>query len=369
MPTSGFKASVGRRAALGGLAASALASFPAPAIAQAEPTVRWRLTSSFPRSLKGTYAAATTLSQRVSEATDGKFEIRYFAPSEIVGALQALDATQNGTVECCHTASYFYVGRDPSFAFGTAIPFGLNTRQHDTWLHRGGGLALLAEFYAKYNVVHLPFGNTCAQMAGWFRREINVPGDLRGLKMRIPGIAGQVMARLGAVPQSIAPGDVYTALERGTIDAAELSGPYDDEGASLYKVAKYYYYPGWHEVSAATNLFINNDKWQELPKSYKAILTAAAAEASREMVSDYDMGNMLAVRRLAGAGTVFKSFPREVLEALSKASEEVLREISGSNPGFQKIYTEWLKFRKDANLWYSISETPIDIFNQQSTRG
>src|SRR6478672_2778634 len=201
-----------------GAAATAVAS---PAIAQSSPEIKWRLTSSFPKSLDTIYGGAEQVSKYVAEMTDNKFQIQVFAAGEIVPALQALDATQNGTVEACHTVSYYYVGKDPTFAIAASVPFGLNARQQNSWLFQGGGNELFNEFYKKYNVVGAPCGNTGTQMGGWFRKEIKTSADLSGLKMRIGGIAGQVLQKVGVVPQQLAGGDIYPALEKGTIDAAE----------------------------------------------------------------------------------------------------------------------------------------------------
>jgi TRAP-type mannitol/chloroaromatic compound transport system substrate-binding protein len=366
---SGIGKSVTRRKAIGAAAsATAVAAIATPAIAQGQPEISWRLTSSFPRSLKGCFAGVTRFTQRVAEMTDGKFKIQYFAPGEIVGGLQALDATRSGSVEICHTAPYFYVGQSPVYAFGTALPFGLNTRQQNTWLYKAGGLDKLQAFKAKQGVFYIPFGNTCSQAAGWFRKEINTAADFQGLRMRIPGIGGQVLSRLGGVPQQIAPGDVYQALERGSIDAAELSGPYDDENAGFHRVAKFYYYPGWQEVSAGTCIYVNKAKWDDLPAHYKSIVLAAAADGEREMISDYDLGNIEALRRLAAAGVQFRRFPAEVLDALYKAAEAYLDEVSKNNAEFAAIYKDWSEFRKNASLWYSIAETPNDAFIQRVTR-
>ncbi|NTV11301.1 MAG: twin-arginine translocation signal domain-containing protein, partial [Zoogloea sp.] len=225
-----------------GLAAGATA---APAFAQSAPTIKWRLASSFPKSLDTIYGAAEIVARRVATATGGKFQIQVFAGGEIVPGPGVLDAVKDGTVECGHTCSYYFVGKDPTFAFDTAMPFGLNSRQQTAWMLEGGGLELMREFMKGYNIVNFPGGNTGAQMGGWFRKEIKSLADLKGTKMRIAGIAGQVMARLGAVPQQIPGSDIYPALEKGTIDAAEWVGPYDDQKLGFNKVAKYYYYPGF----------------------------------------------------------------------------------------------------------------------------
>ena len=255
-----------------GAAATAVA---APAIAQSMPEVKWRLQSGFPKSLDTIYGAAEIIAKFVSEATDGKFQIQPFAAGEIVGTPQIADAVGSGTVEMGHTCSYYYFGKDPTFAIGTALPFGLNARQQNAWLYHGGGNDLLNEFYAKHNLYGMPAGNTGVQMGGWFRKEIKTVQDLQGLKMRIAGLAGQVMAKLGVVPQQIPGGDIYPSLERGTIDAAEWVGPYDDEKLGFSKVAPYYYYPGFWEGGPSIHLFVNQAKWKELPKAYQAILTTA----------------------------------------------------------------------------------------------
>jgi len=262
-----------------GLAAGAVA---APAIGQGtQPEVKWRLASSFPKSLDTIFGAAEVISKRCASATNGKFQIQVFAAGEIVPGLQVLDAVQNATVQCCHTAPYYFFGKDPTFAFACAIPFGLNTRQQNAWMYHGGGLELLREFMKDYNVYNIPAGNTGAQMGGFFRKELKTVEDMKGLKMRIGGSAGVVLQKLGLVPQQLAGGDIYPALEKGTIDAAEWVGPYDDEKLGLYKIAKYYYYPGWWEGGPELDLFVNTKAWSELPKDYQSILEAACAEANQ----------------------------------------------------------------------------------------
>ncbi len=263
-----------RTAGIGSAAVAASLPLAAPAIAQSMPDLNWRLTSSFPKSLDTLYGGAERLSKIVAEMTDNKFKIHVFAAGEIVPGLQVLDAVQNGTVEMGHNASYYYFGKDPTFAFGTVVPFGLNTRQMDAWLTYGGGEAILNDFYKGYNVYGIACGNTCAQMGGWFRKEINSIDDLKGLKFRIGGFAGQVMAKLGVVPQQLAGGDIYPALEKGTIDAAEWVGPYDDQKLGFAKIAPNYYYPGWWEGNATLHTFIGLDKWNALPKSAAAVLPA-----------------------------------------------------------------------------------------------
>src|SRR5256714_1771412 len=282
-----------------GAAAAAVAS---PAIAQSSPEVKWRLTSSFPKSLDTIYGGAEQLSKYVAEMTDNKFQIQVLAAGEVVPGLQALDATSNGTVEMCHTACYYYVGKDPTFAIYASVPFGLNARQQNSWWYQGGGMELGNEFFKKSGVIGFHAGNTGAQMGGWFRKEIKAASDLSGLKFRIGGIAGQVLQKLGVVPQQIAGGEIYPALEKGTIDAAEWVGPYDDEKLGFYKVAKFYYYPGWWEGGPELDLFVNTKAWESLPKDYQSILESACAEANVDMVAKYDALNPAALRRLVAAG-------------------------------------------------------------------
>src|SRR5215208_4876828 len=300
-----------------GLAAAA-GTVAKPALAQNMPELKWRLTSSFPKSLDTLYGTAEIFAKAVAEATDNKFQIQVFSANEIVPALSAMDAVQNGTVEMCHTASYYYFGKDPTFAFGTAVPFGLNTRMQNAWMYHGGGAELMNEFYKKFNIVALPCGNTGCQMGGWFRREIKEVADLRGLKMRIGGFAGTVMAKLGVVPQQIAGGEVYSALEKGTIDAAEWVGPYDDEKLGFYKVAKFYYYPGWWEGGPELDLFVNTKAFADLPKDYQAILESACAKANVDMMAKYDALNPPALRRLLANGVKLQPFSNEIMAACYK---------------------------------------------------
>ena len=238
-------------------AGAAVATIAKPAIAQSMPELKWRMTASWPKSLDTLFGACTTIAKFVSEATDGKFQIQTFAGGEIVPPLQALDAVQNGTVEMGHTAMYYYIGKDPTWALFCAHPFGLNARQQNAWFYDGEGQKLIDEFAAKYNCKALLAGNTGTQMGGWFRKEVKTVDDFKGLKFRIGGWAGKTIAKLGGVPQLIGGGDIYPALEKGVIDAAEWVGPYDDEKLGFYKVAKFYYYPGWWEGGTTNHLLIN----------------------------------------------------------------------------------------------------------------
>ncbi len=342
-----------------GLAASTLA---APAIAQTMPEIKWRCASSFPKSLDTIFGAAEVISKRVEAATDGKFQIRVFAAGEIVPGLQVLDAVQNGTVECGHSANYYFWGKDPTFAFDCAVPFGMNARQQNAWMYVGGGLALMQEFFKDYNVIQFPAGNTGAQMGGWFRKEIKTVKDLEGLKFRIGGFAGKILTKLGVVPQQIAGGDIYPSLEKGTIDAAEWVGPYDDEKLGFYKVAKYYYYPGFWEGGPQLSLDINIAEWNKLPKAYQAILEAACAEANGYMLAKYDAQNPAALKRLVGNGVQLRKFPDAVMEAAQKAAYEIYDAEAATNPKFKKVYDHWKAFLEEEKLWFRFAEKAYDDF-------
>jgi TRAP-type mannitol/chloroaromatic compound transport system substrate-binding protein len=347
------------RAAGLGLAASAVAK---PAIAQSSPAIKWRLTSSFPKSLDIPYGTAETIAKFAAEATDGQFQIQPFAAGEIVPGLQAMDAVSNGTVEACHTAAYFYFGKDPTFALFCAVPFGLNTRQQNAWFYDGDGMKLMNEFGKKFNIYSLAAGNTGCQMGGWFRKEIKEVADFKGLKFRIGGYAGWTIRKLGGVASQIAPGDIYPSLERGTIDAAEYIGPYDDEKLGFSKVAKYYYYPGWWEGAAAAHLMINLSKWHELPKRYQSIIAGAAAYANSEQLAKYDARNPAALRRLLAGGVELRAFSQPILEACLKASNEVNAETTAANAVFKKVLESMQAFRDDEYFWWQVAEYSYDTF-------
>jgi len=349
-----------------GLAAGAAA---APAIVSAQsPNVSWRMVGSWPKSLDTLYGGMEYISKRVAALTGGKFNIKVFAAGEIVGGLQVLDAVQNGTVECGHTATYYYFGKDPTFALNCAVPFGLNSRQQNAWMTQGGGLELVREFYKGYNCTLFPCGNTGTQMGGWFNKEIKTVADLRGLKFRMGGYAGRVMSRLGAVPQQIAGGDIYPSLEKGTIDGAEWVGPYDDEKLGFYKVAKYYYYPGWWEPGTEIDLLVNLKAFAALPKEYQEILSSVCAEANGWMMAKYDADNPAALKRLLANGVQLRAFSNDIMAACYRATMEVNAESAAKNPAFKKIYESLSKFRSETVQWLSIAENTFSNFMTAAER-
>lgn len=335
----------------------------APMVARAQtPEIKWRLASSFPKTLDTIYGAAETLARRVAAITNNKFQIRVFAGNEIVPPLQVADAVGDGTVACGHTCSYYYTGKHPAFAFGTSMPFGLNARQQSAWWYRGGGDKLLNDFYRQYGFIAFAGGNTGAQMGGWFRKEIRNLADVKGFRMRIPGFGARVFQALGAVPQTIPGAEIYSALERGTVDAAEWVGPYDDEKLGLVKIAKFYYYPGWWEPGPMTHFFVNQKAWDALPAEYKAAFEAAAFEADVTMMADYDIKNPAAMQRLVRSGAQLRSYPSDVMRAAHAAALAIYADEAAKDAQFKKIYDDWSKVLLDEQRWFRVAEASLDNF-------
>ena len=344
--------------------AGVLAAGVAPAV-HAQAAVRWRMASSFPKSLDTIYGGAEVFANAVKAMSGGKFEISVHAGGELMPAFGVVDGVQNGTVEMAHTVPYYFYGKNPAFALGSAVPFGLNARQMNAWMRHGNGRKLMNELYAKYNIVSFAAGNTGTQMGGWFRKEIKTIADFNGLKMRLGGgLVGEVMQKLGAVPQSLPGGEVYQALEKGTIDAAEWVGPYDDQKLGFNKVAPFYYYPGWWEGGPEVDFFINQKAWDTLSPENKAIVDAASALASTDMLAKYDALNPIALKQLVAAKTKVLPFPQAVLEASYSASMEVFAANDAKSPEWKKIYADMRSFQRDQVLWFRFAESRFDTFMQ-----
>ena len=344
--------------------AGLLAAGVAPAV-HAQATIRWRMVSSFPKSLPILFGAGNVFAKAVRAMSGGKFEISVHAAGELMPAFGVLDAVQQGSIEIAHTSAIYFFGKDDTFALGSALPFGLNSRQMTAWMYDGNGGKLMREFYGKYNIVNFPGGNTGAQMGGWYRKEIKSLKDIKGLKFRVGGFPGRVIERMGGVPQNIPGGDVYAALEKGTIDAAELVGPYDDLSAGLFKIAPFYYYPGWWEGGAQLDFYINNKAFEALSPEYKAIVEAAAAQAHSDMQAKYDARNPGALKQLVGAGAKLRPFPKDVMNAAFKESMDLCDEISAKNENWRKIYADYSKFRTEQNLWFRFTDATFDKFMQE----
>ena len=345
--------------------AGVLAAGAAPAV-HAQAAIRWRLASSFPKALDTIYGGAEEFAKKVNDMTGGKFTISVHAGGELMPAFGVVDGVQEGTVECAHTAPYYFFGKDDTFALDCAIPFGLNSRQMTAWMYEGNGLKLMREFYTAYNIVNFPMGNTGAQMGGWYRKEIKGVADLQGMKMRIGGFAGKVLTRMGGVPQNIPGGEIYQALEKGTIDATEWIGPYDDQKLGFNKVAKNYYYPGWWEGGPQLTLYVNNKAFNALPKEYQAIVEAAASHAHVDMQAKYDGRNPGALKQLVAAGVKVLPFPKAVMDEAFKQSMALYTELSDTNPKWKKVYSDYAAFRKDQNLWFRFTEAQFDRYMQSA---
>jgi TRAP-type mannitol/chloroaromatic compound transport system substrate-binding protein len=319
------------------------------------PLVRWRMATSWPHSLDTIFGGAETVSRRVREMSAGRFLIQPFAAGELVPGLEVLEAVQNGSVECGHTASYYYLGKNPALAFGTAVPFGLTAQQQNAWLYEGGGLETIDRLYSDFGVRSFPAGNTGAQMGGWFKRPLQGVASLQGLKMRIPGLGGKVMAALGVNVQVLPGGEIFLALDRGAIDAAEWTGPYDDEKLGLNKAARYYYYPGWWEPGPTLTALVNLQAWSRLPSEYQAMFAAACHEANGLMLSRYDALNATVLQRLIKGGTQLKFYGEPILQAAREATDQILADSAG-DATFKRVYQQWRTFRQDVFAWNRVNE-------------
>ena len=327
----------------------------APAVQTAE-RIRWRCASSFPRGLDAIYGSAERIGELTSALTGGRFEIRAYPAGELVPGLQVMDAVQQGTVQVWHSTSYYYTGKNQALAFDAGVPFGMTARQQDAWLNEGGGLDVVRSVFADFNIITFPGGNTGAQMGGWFRKEVNSPEDLVGLKMRIPGLGGDVMDRMGVTVQVLAGGDIYPALERGAIDATEWVGPYDDEKLGLHQAAEYYYYPGWWEPSASVSFEVNQDAWNSLSADYKAVFEVAAQASARRMLYTYDARNPAALQRLIAGGTQLRPFSDEIMALARTTIGEILEENAAADAQYRQVYDHWRNFKEASYRWFGTAE-------------
>ncbi|HXW01682.1 MAG TPA: twin-arginine translocation signal domain-containing protein, partial [Anaerolineae bacterium] len=316
------------------------------------PELEWQMATSWPVALDTIFGGAQVFAERVAALTSGKFQITPRAAGEIAPGLEVLNVVEQGAVQCGHTASYYYVGKSPITAFGTALPFGLTAQQNNAWLYEGGGLAMLQELYAsKFGVIQFPAGNTGAQMGGWFRKEISTLADLQGLKMRIPGLGGQVMTKLGVTVQTLPGGEIFQALQTGAIDAAEWVGPYDDEKLGLQKATGFYYYPGWWEPGPTLEVQVNLQEYEKLPDVYKAAIQTAAFEANLTMLARYDGRNNEALQRLLGEGVKLTPYSEEIMSAAEEAAFGLYDELAAQDADFKAVFDEWSTFRERVYAW------------------
>ena len=364
---------LGRRAFVGRAAAGAAALASGAGTACAGPgeggpavqttrNVVWRLASSFPRSLDALYGSSERLAEKLEALTEGRFRIRPYAAGELVPALPVLDAAQQGTVQVGHSAGYYYTGKSEALAFDTCVPFGLTSRQQSAWLYQGGGIDLMREVYADFGIISFPAGNTGTQMGGWFKREIGSVADLRGLKMRIPGMGGAVMNRLGVTVQVLGGSEIYPALERGAIDATEWVGPYDDEKLGFQNAAQFYYYPGWWEPGPSMSFMVNRQAWDQLPAAYQEAFEVAAVYAMNGTQTIYDAKNPEALARLVAGGTQLRRYPDDVMAAAEQATRDLLEQHAAADGSYRRIYDAFRKFRSDSYRWFDTAEQEFARF-------
>jgi TRAP-type mannitol/chloroaromatic compound transport system substrate-binding protein len=327
------------------------------------PKIQWQMATSWPLSLDTIFGGAQVLAERVAALTGGKFTITPRAAGEIAPPLEVLDVVSQGAVQCGHSAGYYYIGKSPVLAFGTTVPFGLTAQQQNAWLYEGGGLKQLQAIYAKkFNVIQFPAGNSGTQMGGWFRKEVSTLKDLQGLKMRIPGLGGQVMAKLGVTVQNLGGGEIFQALQTGAIDATEWVGPYDDEKLGLNKIAKFYYYPGWWEPGSTFEMQINLNEWNKLPPQYQEVIKTAAYEANATMLARYDARNNQALQRLLAGGTQVRPYSEEILQAASKAAFALYDDFAAKDADFKAVYEPWKQFRDRIYAWDKLNQGSFTNF-------
>jgi TRAP-type mannitol/chloroaromatic compound transport system substrate-binding protein len=299
--------------------------------------------------------------QRVSELTEERFQITLNVdPLKGAGVLEAVQA---GTVQCGHTIAHYYLDRNPAFAFGSGVPFGLTPSQQQSWLYDGGGLEVMQRVYADFKTIAFPAANTGMQMGGWFKTEVNTLADLQGLKMRIAGLGAEILSRLGVRPHQLPPTEIFAALQENQVDAAEWIGPYDDEHLELYKVAPYYYYPGWWEPGSSCDLIIHQEAWAKLPLHYQQILQIVAAEADSLALARYNRKNPQALSRLLDKGTQLRPFSSDILKACQTETAARLEEIAAKSSSFKTDYLTWQRFRNEAYRWSSISDLALGSFS------
>ena len=319
--------------------------------------VQWKMVTTWPKNFPGLGSAAETFARLVAEMSNGRMKVHVYGAGELVPAFEVFDAVSQGVADAGHGAAYYWKGKIPASVFFTAVPFGMTAQEMNGWFHYGGGLELWRELYAPFNLVPFSGGSTGVQMAGWFNKEVNTADDLKGLKMRIPGLAGEVFTRAGGSSVRISGGELYTSLETGVIDAAEWVGPFNDLTLGLHQVAKYYYYPGWHEPGAMLELIVNANALAALPDDFQAIVSAAARAANQDMLDEFTARNNAALQELVEVhGVELRRLPDEVLLALAKASEEVLAELVAQDSMAAKINQSYTSFYKNVRAYHQISE-------------
>lgn len=338
-------------------AGTALAGLGGAKLANAAPTFKWKMVTTWPKNFPGLGTGANNLAKLITAMSGGRIKVKVYGAKEIVPAFEVFDAVSRGTAEMGHGASYYWKGKSEAAQFFAAVPFGLTAQEMNGWLYYGGGMKLWEEIYDSFNLIPAAAGNTGVQMGGWFNKEIKSLNDLKGLKMRIPGLGGEVLKRAGGTPVSLPGGEIYTSLQSGAIDATEWVGPYNDQAFGLYKVAKYYYYPGWHEPGTTLEAIINKKAFNALPKDLQIIVKNACKVVNQDMLAEYTARNNAALHSLVNKHKVnLRPFPDPVIKKLARLSDEVVAEIAKGDKASRKVYNSFLKFRDQARAWHDISE-------------
>jgi len=343
------------KASVGALAAGSAVL--TPTVVHAKSKIKWKMVTAWPKNFPGLGAGANLLAKMINEMSGGRMKVKVYGANELVPAFEVFDAVSKGTAQMGHSGAYYWKGKSEATQFFSSVPFGLTAQEMNAWLYYGGGMELWRELYEPFNLIPAAAGNSGVQMAGWFNREIKTVGDLKGLKMRIPGLGGEVLRRAGGTTVNIPGGELFTSLQSGTIDATEWVGPYNDLAFGLHKVAKYYYYPGWHEPGSTMEALINKDAFNELPNDLQSIVLAACKAVNMDMLSEYTARNNQALDTLVNKhGVKLMPLPDDVLRKLKQLSEEVVLELAKKDPMAQKIYLSFNQFRAQVSQWSSLSE-------------
>jgi TRAP-type mannitol/chloroaromatic compound transport system substrate-binding protein len=346
-----------RRAFLTSAGAATVAMGAGIKTAEAKPEHKWKMVTTWPKNFPGLGTGANKLAELIGEMSGGRIEVKVYGAKELVPAFEVFDAVSQGTAEIGHGAAYYWKGKSEAAQFFSTVPFGLTAQEMNGWLYHGGGLELWTELYAQFGLVPAPAGNTGVQMGGWFNKEINSVDDLKGLKMRIPGLGGEVLQRAGGTPVNLPGGELFTSLQSGAIDATEWVGPYNDLAFGLYKAAKYYYYPGWHEPGTTLEAMVNKQVFDALPKDLQSIVLNACKVVNQDMLAEYTARNPAALQTLLTEhGVDLRKYPDDVLIKLRELSNEVVAEIANKDDFSKRTYTSYQKFLKQAKEWSAISE-------------
>ncbi|MBT3548686.1 MAG: TRAP transporter substrate-binding protein [Gammaproteobacteria bacterium] len=346
-----FLKSLGGTVALTSLLATSHSSY-----AKKKTEYNWKMVTSWPKNFPGLGVGAENLAKLITNLSNNRITVKVFGANELVPPLEVFDFVSKGGAELGHSGAYYWKGKSQACQFFSSVPFGMNSQEMNAWLYYGDGIKLWEKLYNKFNLIPRPAGNTGVQMGGWFNRKVNKIDDLKGLKMRIPGLGGEVLSRAGGTPVTLAGSEIFTALQTGVIDATEWVGPYNDRAFGLHKAAKYYYYPGWHEPGPTIECMINKDKYNSLPTDLKLIIDVACKAVNLDMLSDYTSKNNLALQFLKSENINILRFPDEVLSTLKKISEEILKEISLTDSITKEVYNSYMKFKDNVTPWTDISD-------------